>query len=263
MDRERDEVFERIPWETLEQAPRDNSRLIIYLAGAVVVGSLAFALVRGQPPASPPPAPVAEAPATTSLPQTAPIPSLLAEADLYAVDHDRLAGLAMAHAEWFAVEYMSADGSEAWRSTLQALLPHGVPLPAVPEGWRVQVEWAGAVSVSELGPLSFEVDVLVRTVSGRAGNGMQRNPPQTLTIEIVVGHDGIPRVARPPSIASTRMPTPHLMGLSVVPEAILARMPPTHAEVVGGEPLPDGRWLVVVMVVDADGVTRPRSVVVP
>lgn len=263
MDRERDEVFERIPWETLEQAPKDNNKLVIYLAGAVVVGSLAFALVRDRPPSPVPLPPVTEVPATTETLPHSPSPSLLAEADLYAVDHDRLASDAAAHAEWFAVEYLSSDGSEASRAILQSLLPQGVPLPSGPEEVKVAVDWVGAVSVSESGPLSFEVEVMVRTTAVTGGDVPVRQPPRTMVIEVGFGHDGQPRVLRPPLLATFQMPAPHLLGLVPVSEHLREHLSLTYAEVVGGEPLPDGRWMVVVMAVDPDGVTRPRSVLVP
>ena len=158
MEPERNEVYERIPWETLEDKKPDRQWITLGVAGAIVLGALAYtwtssratvvptttlaASVPATPPvasAAPPAAP-AVAPVTTA---SAPTPVLTAEADLYAVHPERAIDRATAHAEWFIAEYLTVDGSEESRATLGALLPAGVPLPVAPEGTRVFVEWCG------------------------------------------------------------------------------------------------------------------------
>lgn len=262
-DREREEVFERIPWETLQQPRGDSSRMVIYLAGAVVVGALAFAFVRDQPaPVAPPqemiPTTTPSVPAVTVQP-----PILRSEADLYAIDHDQLMAHAAAHAEWFAMEFVSLDGSESSRETLAMLLPQGVPLPEAPPGTQVFVDWARAIAVSEVAPLTFEVEVVLRSMAAGPDEGFVRQPPTTLMIEVAIGPDGKPRVVRPPSVGLDQVITPHLLGMVTLPDELRDQLLDTYIDVVGGEPLPDGRWRVVVLSVDPDGVTRPRSVLAP
>lgn len=267
MEQERNEVYERIPWEALEQRRRDPSRLVIAAACAVALGALAFAFTRDQAvPPAPPPVSVDSAPSPTSPPvpsSTMTTPLVLAEADLYAVDTERLLDVAAAHAEWFALEYVSVDGSEASRIVLSGLLPAGVPLPEASEGTQVYADWVRAVSVTEVAPLLFEVEVMVRSLASSAEGVFVRQAPRRLTVEVAVGADGSPRVTRPPTEVTATGPTPQALALGVVPETIRFELEATMGAVVGGEPLADGRWRVVVMAADPDGVTRPRTVVVP
>lgn len=260
---DREEVYERIPWETLERPTRDNNKMVMALAGAVVLGALAYSFVSNQPPPVPV---VAEPPAVTqpaAPPATVTPPVLRTEADLYAVDHERMSSHAVAHAEWFVVEYVSFDGSEASRATLETLMPLGVPLPEAPEGTQVYVDWVGTISVAELGGLAYEVELLVRSMVAAPGEGFVRHPPSRLVVEVTVGPDGTPRVTRPPRQATQTTHTPAVMGLSAIPETLQEEVESLLGPVIGGEQLTDGRWRVVVMVVDDDGVTRPRTVIVP
>ena len=48
------EVYERIPWETLDKQSGDRQWLVIAVAGAVAVGALAYSFVKSQPAPSPP-----------------------------------------------------------------------------------------------------------------------------------------------------------------------------------------------------------------
>ncbi len=262
--RDRDEVFERIPWETLQQPPRDNSRLVIYVAGAVVVGALAFSFVRSQPATVVMPPPTTPEAAVPTVPATLLQPPILrSEADLYAVDHDRMLAYAAAHAEWFAVEYMTVDGSDTSRETLEMLLPQGVPTPTALEGTQVFVDWVGAAAVTEIAPFTYEVEIVVRSMSAAPSEGFVRQPPLRIVVEVVIGADGHPRVIRPPRVMPVPSLTPYPMAMSSVPDTIRLGVEESHGTVVGGEQLPDGRWMVVAMVTSADGVIRPRTVVVP
>ncbi len=268
MDPERQETYERIPWEALDTRRRDPNKMVMIVAAAVAVGALAFSFARNQPVAPPPEAilpptatttPVAAAPSTV-----APPPMVVAEADLYAVEQDLLVDAARAHAEWFAVEYLAVDGSEAAQLTLASLLPAGVPVPAAPEGLQVFVDWAGAVAVTEVAPMVFQVEVVVRSLVSTADGGFVRQEPRRLLVEVSLGPDGSPRVSRPPlAVASVGAVPPDALPLQTVPEALAAELEATIGSVVGGEAMADGTWRVVVMAVDPDGVTRPRTVIVP
>lgn len=264
MDDERDEVYERIPWDTLEKRGGDRRWIVYAVAGAIALGALAYSFVRNQP--VPPAAPVAEAGTTTvpTPPTTAPPPEpgstvagpiVVAEADLYAINPERLLDQAVTHAEWVAVEYVSFDGSERSETTLAALLPSGPDLPRAPEGTRVFVDWAGATQVETAGPMSFEVSVLVRSLSASGDDRFVRQPPRIVVVPVEVDETG-PRATGMPAITEAK-PAPSVeLGLTPLPEEVLATIE-TGSDVLGGRPLDDGSWEVVVMVPGADGVTRP------
>jgi hypothetical protein len=267
MSEERDEVYERIPWESLEKKGAGRQWIVYAVAGAVALGALAYSFVRSQPVA---PAPLASAPesAPTSVPPTTTIPAsdtpasvtgpvVMAEADLYAVDPERLIDEVVAHAEWVAVEYVAFDGSEESQSTLASLLPTGVGSPQAPDGTQVFVDWARAAQVEETAPRSFEVSVLVRSLGSSGEGGFVRQPSRTVIVPVEVGEDG-PRVTGVPGVAATSVVPPSDLTLTTPPEEVLARIE-AGTEVVGGRQLDDGSWEVVVMFPGPDGVTRPAS----
>ena len=260
MEQERNETYERIPWETLEKPRGDRQWIMLAVAGAVAVGALAYSFVTSRPPTPPPadhahqvveqhpgmehppPTPVPAAPAAPAPIPTVTSPIVVAEADLYAVDPARLVESVVAHAEWFAVEYFSLDGSEESRSTLAALLPSGIPLPEASPDTQVFVDWVGAQTVTEVGPLTYEVEVVVRSLMAQGDGGFVRQPARVATVQVMIGEDGLPRVTRPPAVEQTPEVAPMVMNLVEVPEQIREQVEQTHGTVVGGEPLPDGRW---------------------
>ena len=266
MDQEREEVFERIPWERLERRGGDGQWLVYALAGAVVLGGLAYSFMRNQP-TSLPPAAVAvttTVPATSttssnmgSTPSTVPSPVVVAEADLFAIDPERLLDEAVSHAEWFAVEYISVDGSEQSREVLGSLLPEGVPLPVAPEGTQVFVDWARARATTQTGPVSFEIEVLVRSLASSDDSGFTRQTPLSLTVGVEFDDDGAPRVTTVPSLAEVTPGPASKLVLSEVPEELIGQMGLGESEVLGGVQRSDGGWDVVVIVAGPDGVKRP------
>jgi hypothetical protein len=236
MEHERDEVFERIPWETLEKKSSDRHWLIYLGAGAITLGGLAYSFVRNQP------APVATEPASVattlvageptpeeSTTPTAESPVVYSEADLFAIDPEMVMAEAATYAEWFAVEYFSYDGGES--AVLAEMLGEGVPLPTAGEGVQVFVDWVGVKSVTQTGPLSYEVDVLVRSLLSTDGAGFARQPVRIAMVPVVMGDDGVFR----------------LDGLPVVSEVSGLAGP-------GGDQLAD-----VVPEIGPDGVTRPAA----
>ncbi len=271
MDEERQEVYERIPWETLDKQSGDRQWLVVAVAGAVAVGALAYSFVKSQPAPSPAPAPVAAAvtspPATSAVAPVAPVtttqtPLLLAEADLYAVNPERIIDQATALAGWFAVEYFAVDGSDQSQETLRSLMPSGVPLPEAPVGIQVFVDWVGIQSVTETGPLAYDIEVLVRSLMAVGDSGFVRQPTRVATITVAIGDDGVPRVSRPPAITTPDVSPPLSMALTPLPAALQEQVESTHGPVVGGEQLEDGRWRVVVVVEGIDGVRRPTTITV-
>lgn len=274
MEPERPEVYERIPWETLERGSRDRNWIVYAVAGAVTLGALTYSFMRSQPEVLPPAttptgAAVSTVPATTaasnigSLPESVESPVVVAEADLYAVDPQRLAAQAASHAEWFAVEYIAVDGTDKSREQLAGLLPTGVPLPEAPEGTQVFVDWAGATSVTETEPGVFRVAVLVRSLLSNDEQGFERQSPVQVEVDVVVGDDGQPRVASAPSVQLPTTTAPVEGTSEPVPEEIAAELAESYPRVVGGVERPDGGWDVVVMGAGADGVLRPMTVSVP
>ncbi len=261
MEQDRQEVYERIPWESLERRHPDRQWLVIAVAGAVAVASLAYSFIRSQPVVDPSPASLAAPGMPPTIPPAAPpapSPMVVAEADLFALDPERLIDQVAAHAAWFATEYFSVDGSEESRAVLASLLPAGVPMPQAPADIRVFVDWVGVQSVFERSALTYVVEVLVRSLVAGSDHVFTRQPARLATVEITIGADGRPRVTSPPSMAVLQAPSQHSMGLVAVPAHIAGQFA-SSGSVVGGVQQPDGRWMVVIMSIGPDGVTRPVS----
>ena len=270
MEPERNEVYERIPWEHLQQPKPDRQWLVVGVAAAVALGALAYSFVKNQPTAVvPPPAPaptVAAAPVATIPPApaaTVATPMVVAEADLYAVEPERLIDQAIAHAEWFAVEYFSVDGSEASRLALSSLMPAGVPLPEAEPGVQVFVDWVGALSVTETAPLTYRIEVAVRSLRAEGEEAFVRQPTRLATVEVGFDAEGRPRVLWPPEVSVPTTSTPQPLTLDQVPAVLADQVAASYGEVVGGTALADGRWRVVAIVAGVDGVRRPITVTVP
>jgi len=270
---ERNEVYERIPWETLERKGGDRQWWMIAIAGAIVLGALAYSFMSNRPmavPIEPATGEVASAPAEpvgTAAPLPIPAPSsptVVAEADLFAVDPERLLDQVTAHAEWFVAEYVGVDGSEESRATLGSLLPAGIPVPAAPESTRVFVEWVRAVSVEEIAPLRYRIGVLVRSLVAEGEEAYRRMPPMLATVEVTVAESGA-RVALPPTLSPLTPSEPELLTLTEVPAEIqqAAITASGATEVLGGVPGATGGWQVVVVAPGPDGVSRPATVTLP
>jgi hypothetical protein len=279
VEQERNEVYERIPWETLEEKKSDRQWVLYGVAGAVVLGALAYSFMSNRPMPIPVAATVSvpqvetsadTGPATTlssspALPPTlAAAPVVTAEADLYAEHPERLIDRVAAHAEWFVAEYLTVDGSEQGRETLSALMPVGVPLPTAPEGTRVFVEWVRASEIVEIAPLTFEATVMARTLAAGGEGAYERQAPLQVTVEVSVS-TGSPQVVLPPELASPNAGPAHDSTLVAIPEEVEAAALELSggSEVIGGVPSPDGGWRVVTLAVGSDGVSRPVTVEVP
>jgi hypothetical protein len=274
MEPERNETYERIPWETLEEKKPDRQWLMMAVAGAVVLGALAYSFMSSRTAPVPvtssvasadpeiavaPPPPQSVAPAVAS---TTPI--VTSEADLYAVHPERVIDRAVAHAEWFVAEYLTIDGSDEGRVALTALTPTGVPLPTATDGARVFVEWVRASAVEEIGQLLYRVTVLARSLAAAPNAEYRRQAP--LQVEVDVSVDGdVPRVVMAPRVSSAQPGPAHQLALAPVPEDVgaAALQQSGGSEVVGGMQTPDGAWQVVVLAEMPDGVSRPVSVPVP
>ncbi len=275
MEPERNEVYERIPWETLEEKKPDRQWLTFGVAGAIVLGALAYSFTSNRPAAVTPSTTVAmTAPVTASAsqaavpPVAAPPPStapvVTAEADLYAVHPERIIDRVMAHAEWFVAEYLTVDGSDQGLATLGALLPIGIPVPTAPEGTRVFVEWVRATGVEETGPLLFEVTVIARSLSATREEAYVRQAPVEVVVPVSVAGEA-PQVVSAPRITPAPIGPAHDLSLTAVPDevatAVLEKSGGT--EIVGGVQGADGEWDVVVLAPGVDGVSRAVTVTDP
>ena len=275
MEPERNETYERIPWETLEEKKPDRQWMMMAVAGAVVLGALAYSFMTSRPaplPAAstvnatvPETTPVAsQVPQAAAPPVATTAPVVTAEADLYAVHPERVIDRAVAHAEWFVAEYLTVDGTDEGRAALTALLPAGVPLPVAVEGTRVFVEWVRASEVEEIGQLVYRVTVLARSLAADANSEYQRQAPLQVEVDVSVAGDG-PQVVMAPHVSPAQPGPAHQLALVTVPEEIgaAALQQSGASEIVGGMQTPDGGWQVVVLAATPDGVSRPASVTVP
>jgi hypothetical protein len=269
MDEQKQEVYERIPWETLEDRGKDRQWLIMGIASAVVAGSLGFSFMSNRSvPLPPEPSGVVTAEATpsttlTPVPQPQPAPSIVSEADLYAVDPDRLASEAAAHARWVVREYLASAGSADQREILRSLLPADLPLPSIPEGVLVFVEWVDSVGVEELDVGTYRVDVLARYMVSTDGSDYQRVAPEIFTVDIGVA-DGLPRLLSAPSVKVAEATATAGLGLGDIPETVAASAASISpgSEIVGGYVSASGTWNVVVLTVGPGGVLRPETVTI-
>ena len=277
METERNEVYERIPWETLESKGRDRQWWMFALAGAIVLGALAYSYMSNRPvpvaaqPTVEVPSTVADPATPDPLPRTIPPPVpdvggpvVVAEADLYAVAPERLLDQATAHAEWFVSEYIGVDGSEESARALSALMPAGVPAPQPPDSTRVFVEWVRAIGIEELEPLNYRVTVLIRSLLATGEDPYRRQAPFTATVDVRISETGA-QVVLPPVLAPVSNAEPMPLALLPVPAEVEAAATSASgaSEVMGGVQSPAGGWLVVVSAPGPDGVTRPMTVPVP
>ena len=274
METERNEVYERIPWEHLDKQGSDRQWLLVGLAGAVALGALAYSFMRNQPVE-------VVAPVATSVTQSAPAttpsstimtnagtsptvasPVVVSEADLYAIDPQQLADVASAHAEWFAVEYFSVDGSTESSGALRELLPLGVPLPEAPAGTQVFVDWVGTQRIDQTGDFDFEVEVLVRSLVSTPDSGFTRQPVRLIEVDVSLGVDGEPMIVSAPVLLEVAPASAGSLELTEIPDDVRAAVSGSGSPV-GGILGADGRWQVLVMSTSSDGVTRPVMVEVP
>lgn len=272
METERNEVYERIPWEHLDKQGSDKQWLLVGLAGAIALGALAYSFMKNQPAEAIAATQAVEQTATVNTPPstvaspstmaTVASPVVVSEADLYAADPGQLADLAAAHAEWFAVEYFSVDGSPESSGVLRRLLPEGVPLPEAPAGTQVFVDWVGTQNLIQTGDFDFEVEVLVRSLVSTPETGFIRQPVRMIRVEVSIDPNGEPGVVSAPSLLQPPAKTAGRVELAELPEEIRAAVVDAGTPV-GGIPQPEGGWRVLVMTTGPDGVTRPVMVDVP
>jgi hypothetical protein len=180
------EVFERIPWESLENGGGDRRWVAYLVAGALVLGAVGVSLGRQAVPTPAPVIPSAEptlpalgisdataatspapAPASTSAPVTE--EGGWAEADLMALAEAPVEVTGASVAEWFVTDHFTREGDDGGRSF---------------------VEWAGVVAFSWL-----DVDRATATVAmvrlATEGTGEYRRlPPEAWEVVLALDEDG-------------------------------------------------------------------------
>lgn len=241
------EIFERIPWESLEKNP-DRRWIAYLLAGALVLGAVGVSLGRQLTAGSalpPDPAPitttVAAPPSTnpairpTTVPETTAAdqgpPGAWTEADLMALSDVPLELAAATTAEWFVVDYFTRDDPGEGRSF---------------------VDWAGSLETVWIDPTTIEVTVAVRRLAAVPGAEYRRMAAEAWTVTVELGEEGWSVVGGPVEAGPVE--------LSVTIPAIDASVPAEVAAILDGEEIGGavevgGRWLAEVEWVDAAGLS--------
>ena len=190
-----DERLESLPWEQVRGAGTPDRRWVVLVAGAVVVAAITASATRTLWPAQPLSAPVALPPTTAvtrvaaaSVPVGVDDSHPVTEADLRAIAPDHAARAVAAHAEWFVSEWLTLDGELS--EVVPTLLPEGVGAPVLDESARSFVESAVALSVEDLGFGSWEVAVLVRSLSAFGESDYLRIPARVFLVSVGIGEDG-------------------------------------------------------------------------
>lgn len=240
------EVFERIPWESLEQNP--NRRWIPYLAAAaVILGAVGVTIGRGMV-TSPIEQPTALATTTVTMADAATEPvlggtgssdattpppqeSTWSEADLMALPEGAVETAALAVAEWFVVEHFTREEGDDGRSF---------------------VDWARASELTWMDTTTVDVTVLVRRLAAAGDDAYQRLPAEAwqVTTELdgdrwVVTHGPVHLV--PPTL---EVSVPSLEDH--VPEEVAAA---TENSIVGAVQIDESSWSVGLEWTDAAGLT--------
>lgn len=277
------EDMEQVPWQDLlvEAEPEDTRRRAMYLAagliGAMVVGVM---LARSWWTAGAAPVPTAPGEAVVedeatneediALPEVE-SPPLYSEADLMAYPADPIEREAMVRAEWFVMDYFTADLDPVGSSDLRAALPEGAiaaPHPRDAFEGISYVEWARAFAIEAVGEGSYLVSVAYRAMAAPADRGFTRHPVRAVQVPIGVLPGGGTTVLDLP--APTMLPTgpahPDIPDADLAPPQEVLDAAVLKAAVWGSEPrvisahrMADG-WRVVVTVADGAGNRWPLAV---
>jgi hypothetical protein len=218
------EVFERIPWESLER--QADHRWIVYLvAAALVAGAVGLSLGRQglpSPDAAAPPAPApplnpappltTAASVTTAAPArdlaTSPGPAAgppsaggdglpPAEADLMALADAPLELTAAAVAEWFVTDFFTRRGGEGGRSF---------------------VEWAGVVAFRWEAPTRAALTVGVVRLAAKEADEYRRVDPEAWNVVLELDGDGWRVVDGPVAVPGGFLPEVAAAGAGPVSE---------------------------------------------
>lgn len=179
------EVFERIPWESLERAGGDRRWIAYLMAGVLVLGAVGVSLGRqmtpaptpvgstapptvpsSQPVAGPPTGDVSAPPTSTT---TAPEAGLWSEADLMALADSPVELTAAAVAEWFIRDHFTRDGADGGRSF---------------------VEWAGTVGFTWTDAARAAVTVALVRLAAEEEADYRRLDPEGWEVHLELDEEG-------------------------------------------------------------------------
>jgi hypothetical protein len=194
------EDMEQVPWHDLlvEAEPEDTRRRAMYL-GAGLIGAMLVGIMVARVwwTAGAPPVPTApgdtvvadgEADENIALPEVE-SPPLYSEADLMAYPTDPAEREAMVRAEWFVMDYFTADLDPVGSSDLRAALPEGAiaaPHPRDSMEGISYVEWARAFAIEAVADGSYLVSVAYRAMAAPADRGFTRHPVRAVQVPIGV-----------------------------------------------------------------------------
>lgn len=214
-----DERYESLPWEQVGTSEPSDRRWMLIAAGAVVVVALTASATRTLWPGPPLSAPTVQAstPTTQVLPTAAPTlphdegPELVTEADLRAISPEAAERAVAAHAEWFVTEWLTIDGEPS--DAAPTMLPEGIDVMVGDESARSFVESAVALSAHEVRLGSWEVEVLVRSLSAFEDGAYVRIPARVFLVPVGLGDDGpfVSDLPAPGPVPSARTTAPDLM----------------------------------------------------
>ncbi len=244
---ELDERLESLPWEHVRPPEARDRRWMMVLAGAVVVAAVVASATRTLWPAPPLTADLAPSSTVESAPSSthavlsgageAPVEasaSPVTEADLRAISPDDAARAVTAHAEWFLSEWLTIDGRPS--DTTPALLPAGVDVPVIDASARSFVESAVGLSAEEVGLGSWEVAVLVRSLSAFGDGDYLRVPARVFLVTVGIGDDG-PFVVDLPSPGP--LPVGRAAALELIEDTAPARVTDAALATMRAAGLPD------------------------
>ncbi len=219
-----DERLESLPWEHVTPVEPADRRWMLAVAGAVVVVAVVASATRTLWPAAPlaPSSTLEHVQPTETSSDTQPASTTSAspvtEADLRAIAPGDAARAVSAHAEWFISEWMTIDGRAS--DTALALLPDGVGVQPVDASARSFVESAVALSAEEVRPGSWDVAVLVRSLSSFGDGDYVRIPARVFLVPVGLGDDG-------PFVADLPSPGPLPEARATAPDLVEESAPAT------------------------------------
>lgn len=195
-----DQRLESVPWEHLLRAPSDSRRRVLMVLVAVAAAVIAASAARTLWPAPPLTAvpisaeenSVVSVPTTEiEVPTTDPVVTAapMSEADLRAVSAEDASRSAIAYAELFVAQWLTLDGQPS--EALEAMIPSGVSASAVDPSARSFVESAIGLSATEVGFSTWQVDVVVRSLSAFGDGDYVRVAPRAFAVTVRITDDGM------------------------------------------------------------------------
>lgn len=221
-----DERLESVPWDDLIRPTHDPRQRVVLALFAAVVVVIAASAARTLWPSPPLAGPTVVSAANTnsvgaqveSLESTlgslddetlvdemvAPVEPI-SEADLRAVSPLDAGRTAVAYAELFVYQWLTLDGGST--DAVDEMLPSGMLTEPVDPSARSFVESAIGMSATEIGASTWQVEVVVRSLSAFADGEYLRVPPRAYSVTIRLTDHGpaIVDLPSPSEVAISRV----------------------------------------------------------